>query len=179
MILAISEIKKKPEGVDFSGTLDIKDEVIRRNPEVLDLKNVSVVGNVSYDNGLYILTYKLDYTITLPSSRSMIPVDIFQEDAITEVFVEVSELDTKKELVEESLALLLEGDSIDVVESVIDNILLSIPMRVLTQEELSSDQLPSGNNWSVLTENQYNALQNEKRQENNPFADLNGLFEDK
>lgn len=51
-------------------------------------------------------------------------------------------------------------------------------MQVLSDEECQSDDMPSGQNWSVMTEEQYEALQNEKKKENNPFSALNGLFED-
>ena len=51
-------------------------------------------------------------------------------------------------------------------------------MQVLSEEEQNSDTMPSGNSWSVLTEEQYNALQNKKKKENSPFSALNGLFED-
>lgn len=84
----------------------------------------------------------------------------------------------KEDLVRENLVLVLEEDYIDLEESAIDNILLTIPMQVLSEEEQNSDTMPSGNSWSVLTEEQYNALQNKKKKENSPFSALNGLFED-
>ena len=43
----------------------------------------------------------------------------------------------KKELVEENLVLILNDDTIDLNESILDNILLNIPLRVLTPEEES------------------------------------------
>ncbi len=178
MNLIISEIKKRTEGISFDDVLEIKDKMLKRDSKILDIKDVTVTGNVFYDDGLYLLNYKLDYTIVLPSSRSMVPVAIHQGEMISEVFVENSDLISKSDLVEENLALVLEDGVIDLEESAIDNILLSIPMRVLTDEEKASADMPSGNNWSVLTESQYDALQKEKKQENNPFSRLEGLFKD-
>ena len=51
-------------------------------------------------------------------------------------------------------------------------------MQVLSEEEQVSAEMPSGNHWSVLTEEQYDALQDEKKKANNPFASLGGLFDD-
>lgn len=178
MMFSISEIKKNPDGISFNVSLNIKEKLAERNKDVLDVKEIFVQGNVSYDDGLYLLNYTLDYTITLPSSRSMLPVDVHQIEEVSEVFIEMADIRTKEELVRENLVLVLEEDYIDLEESVIDNILLTIPMQILSEEELNSNVMPSGNDWSVLTEEQYDVLQDEKKKENNPFSALNGLFED-
>ena len=108
----------------------------------------------------------------------MQPVDVHQVEDVSELFVESADLHSKEDLVKENLALVLEEDVIDLEESAIDNILLTIPMQVLSDEERQSDDMPSGQNWSVMTEEQYEALQDEKKKENNQFSALNGLFED-
>ncbi len=177
-MFTISEIKKNADGIAFNLSLDIKEKLMKRNKDVLDVKTVSANGSISYDDGLYLLNYTLDYTITLPSSRSMLPVDVHQVEVVSEIFIEAADIHSKEDLVRENLVLVLEDDYIDIEESAIDNILLTIPMQVLSDEERQSDTMPSGNNWSVLTEEQYDALQNEKKKENNPFSALNGLFED-
>lgn len=178
MMFSISEIKKNPDGIDFNSVLEIKEKLIERNKDVLDVKEVFVQGTISYDDGLYLLNYTLDYTITLPSSRSMLPVDVHQVEEVSEIFIEAVDIHAKEDLVRENLVLVLEEDYIDLEESAIDNILLTIPMQVLSEEEQNSDTMPSGNSWSVLTEEQYDALQDKKKKENNPFSALSGLFED-
>lgn len=87
MMIAISEIKKNTEGIAFNESLNIKEKLMQRSSEVLDVKAVSVNGIVSYDDGLYLLNYRLDYTITLPSSRSMQPVDVHQVEDVSEVLL--------------------------------------------------------------------------------------------
>lgn len=178
MMFSISEIKKNPDGLNFNSVLDIKEKLIERNKDVLDVKGVSVQGTISYDDGLYLLNYTLDYTMTLPSSRSMLPVDVHQVEEVSEVFIEAVASHAKEDLVRENLVLVLEEDYIDLEESAIDNILLTIPMQILSEEEQHSNDLPSGNNWSVLTEEQYEAIKDEKKKDTNPFAALNGLFEE-
>lgn len=178
MMFSISEIKKNPDGINFNSVLEIKEKLIERNKDVLDVREVFVQGTISYDDGLYLLNYTLDYAITLPSSRSMLPVDVHQVEEVSEIFIEAVDIHAKEDLVRENLVLVLEEDYIDLEESATDNILLTIPMQVLSEEEQNSDTMPSGNSWSVLTEEQYEALQDKKKKENNPFSALNGLFED-
>ena len=174
----INDIKKQPEGVVFEKKLSIEETVKARNPEVLALEDVIAKGKVSYDGGLYLLNYDLTYTISLPSSRSLETVKEKKSLFINEVFIEASQMEAKKDLVDEDLVLILEDDVIDLEESVIDNILLNIPLQILTEEEKQDQQLPSGQDWNLLSEEQYKKLQKEKQEENSPFAALDGLFDE-
>ena len=76
------------------------------------------------------------------------------------------------------MVLILDGDAINLDESILDNILLNIPMKVLTPEEEKGQISLSGNDWEVLSEEKYAALQQEKKEASNPFAQLNGLFDE-
>ena len=58
-------------------------------------------------------------------------------------------------------------------------ILLNIPLRVLTKEEEQEQSLPSGQNWSLLSEEQYQNLQKGKKEKSSHFAALEGLFDEK
>lgn len=173
-----TDLKKNPEGIHFDQSLDISELLLSRNPEILSVKDVTVKGLVNYDDGLFLLNYDLNYKLTLPSSRSMEPVELEQGYFVSEVFIEPQEVDNKKELVEDELVLVLEGTEIDLAESVVDNILLNIPLKVLTDQESQSDAMPSGHDWTVMTESQYQALQEEKQAANSPFAALDGLFDE-
>ncbi|WP_165329207.1 YceD family protein [Streptococcus tangpeifui] len=173
----IAELKKNPEGLHFDQELDIKSLLLSRNSEIIDVKDVKAKGLVGFDDGLFLLNYDLTYQLTLPSSRSMEPVAFDNSYFVSEVFIEASQAEAKKDLVDEDMVLILETDTIDLEESVVDNILLNIPLRVLTQEEAADDSLPAGNDWSVLTESQYRALQEKNKEANNPFAALDGLFD--
>lgn len=177
-MLLISEIKKQAQGLSFDNVLDVKETLLKRNSEILDIENVRAVGSVSYDKGLYILDYQLTYTITLASSRSLEPVALEENQFISELFMEADWVQDTSELGEEEFIILIEDDRIHLEESVIDNILLSIPIRVLTKDEEKSDQLPSGNDWNVMTETQYEQMKKEKQVENNPFSSLDGLFDE-
>ncbi len=72
----------------------------------------------------------------------------------------------------------MNDDTIDLNESILDNILLNIPLRVLTPEEESGQISLSGNDWEVLSEEDFAALKQEEKEASNPFAQLNGLFDE-
>lgn len=178
MNLFTQEIRKNPEGLAFDQELDLLKDLQKRNPEILDLKNVTATGRVAYDTGLYILDYQLSYTIVLASSRSMEPVELQESYPVTEVFAEDVQSDADIEALEEDLILPIEGGKIDLSESVADNILLNIPLKVLTQEEEAGQGFIEGNDWKILSEEEYQAAQAIKKEENSPFAGLNGLFDE-
>ncbi|MGT2771598.1 YceD family protein [Streptococcus marimammalium] len=173
-----TEIKKNSDPISFDKSLDIKDLLLKRQDSIIDIKNVRAKGQISYENHLFLLTYDLDYQIVLPSSRSMVPVELTEHFLVTEVFSEEIEQSYFEDDSHDKLILSIETDIISLEESVIDNILLNIPLKVLTEDEEKTDELPSGENWSVLTEEQYQALKTQKKKENNPFTALEGLFDD-
>ena len=177
MNLFTQEIRKNPEGLAFDQELDLLKELQKRNPEILDLKNVRATGRVTYDTGLYILDYQLTYTIVLASSRSMEPVELQESYPVTEVFAEDVQSGADIEALEEDLILPIEGGKIDLSESVADNILLNIPLKVLTPEEEAGQGFIEGNDWKILSEEEYQAAQAIKKEENSPFAGLQGLFD--
>ena len=177
MNLYTQEIRKNPEGLAFDQELDLLKDLQKRNPEILDLKDVTATGRVAYDTGLYVLDYQLTYTIVLASSRSMEPVEIKESYPVTEVFAEDVQSEADIEALEEDLILPIEGGKIDLSESVADNILLNIPLKVLTPEEEDGQGFIEGNDWKIMTEEEYQEAQAIKKEENNPFAGLQGLFD--
>ena len=178
MNLFTQEIRKNPEGLSFDQKMDLLKELQKRNPEILDLKDVKATGRVAYDTGFYVLDYQLTYTIVLASSRSMEPVEIKESYPVTEVFAEDVQSEADIEALEEDLILPIEGGKIDLSESVEDNILLNIPLKVLTPEEEAGQGFIEGNDWKIMTEEEYQEAQALKKEENSPFAGLQGLFDE-
>lgn len=178
MNLYTQEIRKNSEGLAFDQELDLLKDLQKRNPEILDLKDVKATGRVAYDTGFYVLDYQLTYTIVLASSRSMEPVEIKESYPVTEVFAEDVQSEADIEALEEDLILPIEGGKIDLSESVEDNILLNIPLKVLTPEEEAGQGFIEGNDWKIMTEEEYQEAQALKKEENSPFAGLQGLFDE-
>lgn len=176
-MLHTQEIRKNPEGLAFEQTFDLAAELRERNAEILGIKDVRAKGRAQYEDGLYFLDYDLSYTITLASSRSMEPVELAEAYPVNEVFMEEGS-QASHDLIDQDLVLPVEDGTIDLAESVADNILLHIPLKVLTAAEEAGAQLPTGQDWQVMTEEDYQASQAQKKADNSPFAGLQGLFDE-
>ena len=176
MKLNIQEIRKHPEGLHFEQTLDLSADLRARNQEIIDVKDIQAVGKVQYEDRMFFLDYQLSYTIVLASSRSMEPVELKESYPVTEVFMEGATNQLDQEVLDDDLVLPIENGEIDLAESVSDNILLNIPIKVLTAEE-AGQGFVSGNDWQIMTEEEYQAQQAVKKEENSPFAGLQGLFD--
>lgn len=174
----IYEIQKKPDGLDFEVVLDLQAELQERNQEILAVSPITVVGQVRFEADLYLLEYHVSYDITMASSRSMKPVTWHEAYPVTEIFVESEDHLKENDLLEADLVLIIEEEAIVLDESVADNILLQLPSKVLTPEEEAGEAFPSGDNWTVMTEADFERESQKKKEANSPFAQLQGLFDE-
>ncbi|HEM4879649.1 TPA: DUF177 domain-containing protein [Streptococcus suis] len=173
----IYDIQKNPDGISFDKTLDLQEELQARNGEVLGLSPVQVSGNVRFESGFFFLDYQMTYDITLASSRSLQPVLLHEVQEVNELFVANEAVLKEQDLIDEDMVLVVEDDPIVLEESVADNILLAIPIKVLTPEEEAGQELPSGQAWALMTEEDFQQKAQEKKEANSPFAQLQGLFD--
>ena len=178
MKLNIQEIRKQPEDLHFEQALDLAAELRIRNQEIIDVKDILAVGKVQYEDRMYFLDYQLSYTIVLASSRSMEPVELAESYPVTEVFMEGATNQLDQEVLDDDLVLPIENGEIDLAESVADNILLNIPLKVLTAEEEAGQDFPVGQDWQVMTEEEYRRQQEEQKASKSPFASLKNLFDE-
>ena len=129
----------------FSETLDLKDELMARNSDIIDVSPVEVKGIFSVDE-LGVCGYvKVKTKLVLPSSRSLEAAEV----PLVFDFTDLSRFE------DTDVVMVLPNDILDLDNAICDNILLQIPMQVLTATEQSSDEsMPSGNDWSVVSESQ-------------------------
>lgn len=158
----LREIREYPEAIlPFSESLDIEKELKAKEPSIISVQEVKVDGYLSVVDASYILHGTIEARLTLPSSRSLTPVELSLTIPIRERYVENDE-----GLIEdnsEETILVLDHDYIDLDNSVVDTIILNIPHRILAPGE-ETDQLPSGNDWEVLTQDQYEARLKESKE---------------
>lgn len=173
----IYDIQKRPEGISFEKVLTVTEEIKNRSTEVIDVSDVAVKGRVYFESGFFFLDYHMTYGITLASSRSLQPVLLDEQHHIHELFVASESALKEQELVDEEMVLVVEDDHIVLEESVVDNILLNIPIKVLTPEEEAGEGLSSGRSWTLMTEDEFHKDVQEKKEANSPFAQLQGLFD--
>ncbi|HEO7581702.1 TPA: DUF177 domain-containing protein, partial [Streptococcus agalactiae] len=55
--MLLTEIKKSPEGLYFDKKIDIKESLMERHSEIMDISDIQVSGHVVYEDGLYLLDY--------------------------------------------------------------------------------------------------------------------------
>ncbi|WP_105114043.1 YceD family protein [Streptococcus suis] len=173
----IYDIQKNPDGISFEKILDLQEDLQARNSDVLGLSPVQVSGNVRFESGFFFLDYQMTYDITLASSRSLQPVLLHEVQEVNELFVANEAVLKEQDLIDEDMVLVVEDDYIVLEESVADNILLAIPIKVLTPEEEAGTDLPSGQAWALMTEEDFQQKAQEKKEANSPFAQLQGLFD--
>ncbi|CAM3098794.1 DUF177 domain-containing protein [Lactococcus hircilactis] len=174
---SLNEISKKKK-IDFELTLDLSAALKARAKEIIDVKEISAIGQVSYDDQIYLLDYQIHTTLILPSSRSLKPVEYPIALVVNEAFAKPDGNLMTEALMEEELIIPLEKDGIDLDESIEDNILLEIPLQVLAKDEQEEEKLPAGQFWSVMSEETYRTQNEAKEAEKkSPFAQLDGLFD--
>jgi len=171
----VRRYKDKP--FEFKETLDLTKELQSRTDEILDAAPVEVSGQLFNDHGVVISDIKVSTVLKVPSTRSLLPVELPTEIRINEAY-NIDDV-AAEDLEDYSVVIQVDEDNptINVYESIVDNILLSIPSKVLTKKEEEDNIMPSGKNWSVISEEEFKK-QNEEEHVNPEFAKLKGLFKD-
>ncbi|MGM0124623.1 nucleic acid-binding protein [Enterococcus sp. AZ194] len=175
---SLLELRKYQETpLNFSETLDLKSELMKRDNLIMDVAPVQVEGLVTVTKRDYLVHYNIQTTITVPSTRSLEPVALPMNFEVDEVFMTEEQYQSRDELIPEEEILLLETAQLDLQQSIEDNLLLTIPMRVLTDEEMQSDELPKGESWEVISEEEYAQRKEAVSNEIDPrLAKLSELF---
>ena len=145
---SLLELRKYQETpLTFHETLDLKAALMKRDNLILDVAPVEVEGLVSVDKKGYIVHYTVQTTLKVPSTRSLEPVELPMDFSVDEVFMTEEQFQSRDEQMSADEILLIEGPLLNLAESIEDNILLAIPMRVLTKEEEAATELPKGSDW--------------------------------
>ena len=86
--------------------------------------------------------------------------------AFSELYIE--DESRLKDFEETEAVFVLENDSLNVDDAILDNIIATLPLQILTPEEETGDNLPSGKDWHVISQEAY---ENEKMIEEEPKID--------
>lgn len=154
---ALSELNKFRDGqLDFSETIDLSDSLKIRDHSILNVEPITVDGFLQVNREGYLAHYVAKTVITMPSSRSLEPVEIPMTLSVDEEYMTQRQYDAITDLSEDekNLIIVLEKDLIDLSESIEDFILLNLPMQVLTEDEKQSTDYPKGDFWTVVSEDE-------------------------
>ncbi|WP_318766356.1 YceD family protein [Lactiplantibacillus carotarum] len=175
----LSQLKSYRETpLQFDEALDLKHPLMTRYAEIIDVQPVQVKGYVSYDKGSVLISATVTTTLTLPSSRSLTPVAVPLAFQMTEYYVpqgtDLSRFDEE----EDTVIILPEDDILDFDVAVEDNILIHIPMQILSEAELNGEPMPTGQGWEVLSEDDLADQAAELKTVDPRLAKLKDLFPD-
>lgn len=168
-------LRHQTKPLHFEDTLDLAADLQARDPEIIKVSPVKVTGDIVADQGALLVTVTLDGMMVIPSTRSLTPVDWPLDFSFTEIYDQPG-FDPEK-YDEGQLVLDLPATELDLVPAVADHILLSIPMQVLTPEEAAAGTMPSGQDWTVMGEDEYEA-EKDATNGNPAFAKLKGMFDE-
>ncbi len=152
---ALAELNKyRNSQLEFKETINLESSLKTREPSILNLKDISVKGYIQVDSTGYTAHIVVETIITLPSSRSLEPVELPLSLIIDEEYMTEAQINALVDVSEEEKQLIipLEKDLIDLTEAIEDYILLNLPLQVLTEEEQSTMSFPKGDFWQVLSE---------------------------
>ena len=138
--------------VYFEEEMQVEDNLKSRDDTILAVFPAVAKGFLVYQNETVIAQFTCAVDITLPSSRSLEPVVVPLSIEIVERYIPKGTSFEEQELTE--IVIPLETDWIDLQPAVEDHILLSIPLQVLSPEELSEDRMPSGQDWEVISQDE-------------------------
>jgi len=176
--------KHQGEVFPINDQADLTNALKERKPSLIDASSIAVEGTMSIEvMQRYFVDLTLTYSLTLPSTRSLEPVELDFQIPFNEVYIapdavdfEDEESDVEDEDLEESAVFSLEKDILDLQKPIEDTILASIPMKVLSEEERNTDELPAGHDWEVVREEDVDLAEPEEEEstepENSPFSVL-------
>ena len=174
---SLNELKRYlDEPFVFSDNVDLKESLVKREEEILDVSPIHLDGILTVNDDELILHMNVSLKLTLPSARSLEPVLFPMDFVIDEVYIPKSD-SYEKPVDEESVVIYLEHDWLDLSESIEDSILLNLPLQVFTEEEEKGQDMPAGNNWTVISEEDYYSKEKESKETVDPrFAGLKDFF---
>ncbi|GKS80939.1 DNA-binding protein [Ligilactobacillus pabuli] len=167
------------EPLQINETLNLEKDLRVRRPDLQAVQPVQVTGLIGADRlGAY-SQLQVEATLTLPSTRSLEPAEVQLSFLISENYVESTRTDFT-DFSAKDLVIVLDDDVLDLEKVITDNILLQIPMQVLTAAEKDADNSAiAGQNWQVLSEEQLSKQQEEAKPKVDPRLEkLAHFFDD-
>ena len=181
---ALAELAKyKKEPLVLDGEVDLTNSLQERREDILDATPVNITGIVMLEgNDQYLVDLTLSTTLTLPSSRSLTPVPYEMNVAFTEIYLAPNLSRDRIEDLDDQIVITLDQHIIDLRKPIEDTLIASIPIKILSKEELNSSERPRGKDWELLLEGEESSekIEDPEITKNNPFGVLKDLdlFED-
>lgn len=176
----IQELRKRKENViQFDDTLDLRDTLMARDRDIIDVSPIHVKGQLLIEPHDYLALVHVEGNVVLPSTRSLEPVVVPLSFDFDEMYMTQDQDENRPEALQDELIIPIEHDTVDLMTAVADNILLNFPIQVLSEEEQNGNAMPKGNGWEVISEEDYEQrLASEKEKTVDPrLAKLSSLLD--
>lgn len=151
MKFTVAQIRKNSftEPMEFEGFVDVSElETMDNDIRRIDPAKVHVTFHV--DDEEIIVSMKITGEMILPCARTLVDVPYNYEILEDEVFT-TSPYYTEEDKINE--VHLIEGEVLDLMPYIVENILLEIPFRVFTKEENPKGAAPTeGEGWNFVRE---------------------------
>lgn len=167
------------EPLHISGTIDISQALLDKTSDILEAQPSQVDAYIFYnaESQDYQLSMSVETDLVLLSTRSLKPVSYHQSLSVNEIYLTENNAEKIDEY-EDQAVFVLEEDVLDIRPVLLENIILALPIQVLTEEESKGQEMPKGQDWQVISEHDYFEEQRKFSQENSPFNELKSLFQD-
>ncbi|MGM0844487.1 MAG: YceD family protein [Bacillota bacterium] len=161
--------KYRDKGMPLDETVDAS-EVKALDPQIRDVSPIHVTGRADISSDKVTFHLHIEGQLVLPCSRTLedvyFPVDI---NTVETYLLKANEHDQY----EEEEVHRIQGEVIDLMPAINELLVLEIPMQVFSEKAKDDENLPSGKNWEVITEEQ--AIQAEEEEEKKVDPRLAGL----
>lgn len=173
-------LKLQHQTLHLDEQVDLSVPLKKRLPEMIAVSPLHVVGTLRNDDLGWVSQLTVTGEITLPSTRSLAPVGLPLNLQIEELYVLPADQPSQDELEQmDQTVITIENDLLDLETAIEDHIILNIPTQIFTQDELDHQTMPTGEGWSVISEDEFSSLAEEQAEQPNPeFEKLKDLFKD-
>ena len=139
--------------VEFDEAPEISEEYFRNNSRINSVKDVRVQGRgfLDEENDCFRASLAITGTMLVPDAVSGEEIEYPFETESEEVYAFGPSV--------EDGVRTAEGDVVDLLEAVIDDIVLEVPMQYSIT---APEDYPSGDGWRVITEEEYQRSQEER-----------------
>lgn len=169
--------KHRDRPLVFEEVLTLKLNLQQREPDIIDVSEFKIKGQLTVDQRAIIADVHVVGQLTVPSTRSLQPVDLPLDFNFSEIYVDPADEDLER-FTDADMLFPLEGESLDMQTAIEDHILLHIPSHILTPAEEAEGIMPAGKAWSVISEEEYAQKQAEEAEAPNPeLAKLKQLLD--
>lgn len=171
---SIHQLRKSSySGFTIDETITL-DEIFERKTDLVALSPVHVTGKMDYSEKKITFHLNISGVMTLPCSRTLNPVEYPFEIPCMETFFRDASY------VGDEDGLVLENDVVDLRPIILENVVLEIPLQVFSTAVDNERVAPkSGNDWSLITEEQFEKEQAEQKPKvDSRLAGLANIFQD-